>query len=88
MRVQDDDTLNLNPGARRKYEAVRNEVMEMHLFDAEAAEEEALCGEDSLSIVRMSVGYYLEARRRGRPRRDSLREVQGSCDTARMEYYP
>lgn len=46
---------------------MRNEVMEMHLFDSEAAEEKALCGEDSSSIERMSVGYYLEERLCGRP---------------------
>ncbi len=41
--------------------------MEMHLYDAEAAEEKALCGEDSSSIDRMSVGYYLEECLYGRP---------------------
>ena len=39
----------------------------MHLFDAEAAREKALCRKDSSSIDRMSVGYYLEERLRGRP---------------------
>ncbi len=39
----------------------------MHLFDAEAREEEALCKKDSPSIERMSVGYYLEERLCGLP---------------------
>ena len=39
----------------------------MHLFYADAAREKALCGEDSSSIERLSVGYYLEERLRGRP---------------------
>ena len=39
----------------------------MHLFDPHAAEEKALCREDSSSIERMSVDYYLEERLCGRP---------------------
>ena len=44
-----------------------NEVKEMHLFDSDAAEEKSLCGEESSSIERMSVEYYLEERLCGRP---------------------
>ena len=44
---------------------MRNEVMEMHLFDVEAAEEKSLCGEDSSSIERISLDYYLEERSHG-----------------------
>ena len=39
----------------------------MHLFDANAAREKALCRKDSSSIERMSVGYYLEERLCGHP---------------------
>lgn len=46
---------------------MRNEVMEMHLFDAEASEDKALCGENSSSIERISVGYYLGERGHRRP---------------------
>ena len=44
-----------------------HEEKTMHLFYADAAREKALCGEDSSSIERMSVGYYLEERLCGRP---------------------
>lgn len=46
---------------------MRNEVMEMHLFDAEAAEEQALCGKHITDTERISVGYYLEECLRGHP---------------------
>ena len=67
MTVADDNTQKMNPRTGGRNAAVRNEVMEMHLFDAEAAEEKALCGEDSSPVERMSVGYYLEERLCGRP---------------------
>ena len=66
MRVPDDDTLKMKPGTGRRHEAVRTEVMEMHLFDTQAPEEKALCGQDSSSIERRSVDYYPEDRLRGR----------------------
>ena len=46
---------------------MRNEVKEIHLFDAEVAEEKGLCGENSSFIERMSVGYCLEERLCRRP---------------------
>ena len=67
MTVADDKTLRMKPRTGRRNAAVRNKVMEMHLFDVEAAEEKALCGEDSSPVERMSVGYYLEERLCGRP---------------------
>ena len=42
-------------------------MFELHLLDENAAEEQALCGEDSSPVERMSVGYYLEERLCGRP---------------------
>ena len=53
-------------GNRKEPGAARSTVMEMHLFGAEAAEEKALCGEDSSAVERMSVDYYLEGRLCGR----------------------
>ena len=41
--------------------------MEMHLFDGNARDEEALCGADSSTEGRMGVDYYLDCRRRGAP---------------------
>ena len=67
MRVRNDDILKMNPGTGRRHEAVRNEVFESHLFNAEAPEEKALCGGYSSAVERMSVGYYLKERLRGCP---------------------
>ena len=66
MRVRHDRILETKRGTGRRPGAARSTVMEIHLFDAEAAEEKALCGEGSSSIKRMSVGYYPEDRLRGR----------------------
>ena len=63
MTTADNKTVKMNPGTGRRLEAVRKELMEMHLFDTEADEERALCGGDSSPIELMSVGYYLEERR-------------------------
>lgn len=60
MTVADEYTLKIIPRIGRRHEAVRYEVMEMHLFDAEATEEKPLCGEDSSPVEQMSVDYYLE----------------------------
>ena len=37
----------------------------MHLFDAEARKEEALCGEETSAADRTSLKYYAEQRRHG-----------------------
>ena len=44
---------------------MRHEVMEMHLFEIDAAEEKALCGEDTSATDRIGVDYYLERRKDG-----------------------
>ena len=67
MRVLDDRMLETRPGTGRRHEAVRNEMFESHLFDSEAAEENALCRGGSSPVERMSVGYYLKERLCGRP---------------------
>ena len=67
MRVLDDRILETKRGTGRRPGAATSTVMEIHLFDAEAAEEKALCGGYSSAVERMSVGYYLEERLRGGP---------------------
>ena len=67
MTTADNKTVKMNQGTGRRLEDVRTEVLEMHLFDADADEEKALCGEDSSPIELMSVGYYLEERLFRRP---------------------
>ena len=44
---------------------MRRKLIEMHLFDPIAAEEEADCGKDTSADGRMSVDYYLEGRKDG-----------------------
>ena len=44
---------------------MRHEVIEMHLFDNNAPEEKALCGEGTPAHDRMGVDYYLELRSSG-----------------------
>ena len=45
---------------------MRDELIEMHLFDIEAEEEMALCGGETSDNLR-AVDYYLEDRLRDRP---------------------
>ena len=49
--------------------------MEMHLFDENAREEEALCGVETSGEERRSVGFYLEDRVHG----PSVRNVCQEC---------
>ena len=47
----------------RRYKAVRHEVMAMHLFDTQAAEEAALCRADVPTVYLTGVDEYLERRK-------------------------
>ncbi len=62
MRTNGDESLTRSVETDRRYE-----VMEMHLFDGNARDEEALCGADSSAEGRMGVDYYLDCRRGGAP---------------------
>ncbi len=53
--------LQEHPDARPDTEGSR-ELIEMHLFDHDARDEEALCGADTTADCRRSVGGYLEDR--------------------------
>ena len=59
MRVRDDRILETKLGSGRRPGPAGNEVVEMHLFDAEGPKEKAPCGGDSSTVERMSVGFYL-----------------------------
>ena len=50
--------------------------MEMHLFDENAREEEALCGVETLDEERRSVGFYLEDRCMAHPSGTSARSAR------------
>ena len=55
MKVRDDNTLKVTPETRRRYEAMRYEVVEMHLFDTDATEEKVLCGANTSADDRRDV---------------------------------
>ena len=60
MTVHDDRALKVTPEHTRRYEMMKREQIEIHLFDADAAVEIALGGEDTSAADRMSVYSYLE----------------------------
>ena len=61
MRLSHYETLKVTLENERRF-LLTTQMFKMHLYDSEAAEENAFCGEDSSPIERMSVGYYLEER--------------------------
>ncbi len=65
MKLSSDHVMGTTENERR-YEAMRHDVMDMHLFDENAPLEEALCGAETSYNVR-SVKYYLEDRVHGAP---------------------
>ena len=67
MKLRHYETLKGTLENEGRLQLTTQEMFEMHLYDADAAEEMALCGEDSSPIERMSVAYYLEERLYGRP---------------------
>ncbi len=62
MKLRHCETLKATLENEGRYLLTTQEMFKMHLYDAEAAEDNAFCGEDSSPIDRMSVGYYLEER--------------------------
>ena len=50
---------------KRRYQAMKSDVMEMHLVDRSAGCEAAFCGADASGDERMGVDYYLEQRKDG-----------------------
>lgn len=65
LDVHKDSTMKVTPETGRRSEMKTCEVVVMGLFDPNADEEKALCGEDSSANDRMGVDYYLEQRRDG-----------------------
>ena len=65
MKLHHCDALKATMETEGRFQLTRHEVFEMHLFDTDAAEEEALCGADTSSVERRGVGYYLEDRLHG-----------------------
>ena len=61
MKLRHYETLKATLENEGRFLLTTQEMFKMHLYDAEAAEDNAFCGEDSSPIDRMSVGYYLEA---------------------------
>ena len=65
MNVHDDSTMKATPETRRRYEMMRREQIEIHLFGTDAVEERALGGEETSAYDRMSVDYCMERRKDG-----------------------
>ena len=65
MNVRDDSTMKVTPETRRGHEMMTCEVMEMHLYNPNADEEKAFCGEDASAIDRRGVNGYLQRRKDG-----------------------
>ncbi len=55
-------TLKASIETEGRFQLTRHEVFEMHLFDEDAAEEQALCGKDTDNTERRGVRGYLEDR--------------------------
>ena len=62
MNPSNHEGIEKLPETERRYG-----IMEMHLFDENAREEEALCGVETLGEERRSVKFYLEDRVHGPP---------------------
>lgn len=62
MEFHNRDALKANPGAEGRFQLTGREVFEIHLFDEDAAEEQALCGTNTHDTERMGARGYLEDR--------------------------
>ena len=74
MKLSSENVMETTENERR-YEAMRDELQEMHLFDEDADEEKALCGAETSHNVR-SVKYYLEDRVHGLRVRSTCQECK------------
>ncbi len=62
MILSNDNGKKRSTQIERRYEAVRNEVFEPHLFNDDAAEEKSYCGRDNTRVERMGVREYVNER--------------------------
>ena len=62
MKLQYCDDLTATLETEGRSQLTRHEVLEMHQFDEDAAEEQALCGKDTAPTERRGVRGYLEDR--------------------------
>ena len=62
MTLLKRDALKVNLEAEGRLQPTGHEMFEIHLFDEDAAEEQALCGTDTTGSERRCVGGYLEDR--------------------------
>ena len=62
MKICHCKTLKATMKTEGRFQLTRHEVFEMHLFDENAAAEQALCGKDATGTERRGVGGYLEDR--------------------------
>ena len=62
MKLRSCGSLKLTIDTEMRFQLTRSELFEMHLFDEDAREEEALCGRKTAGTERRSVMGYLEDR--------------------------
>ena len=62
MKLRDSNAPKATMETEGRFQLTRREVLEMHLFDEDAAEELSLCGKDTANTERRGVMGYLEDR--------------------------
>ena len=62
MKLRSCRSLKSTIDTERRFQLTRSELFEMHLFDEDAPEEEALCGRNTAGTERRGVMGYLEDR--------------------------
>ena len=67
MKFRDREASKMALETEGRSQLIRHEVMAMHLLDAEAAEEQSLCGKGTTRTERKGVRYYIEERLGGCP---------------------
>ena len=62
MKLSNCHTLKATMETEGRFQLIRHDVFEMHLFDEDATEEQALCSRDTADTERRGVRGYLEDR--------------------------
>ncbi len=73
MKLHHSEILKATPETEGRFQLIRYEAFEPHLFDENAAEEQAHCGRDTTRTERIGEREYLNDRLNGnRPRAASM----------------
>ena len=88
MTLLKRDALKVNLEAEGRFHLTGRKVFEIHLFDEDAAEEQALCGTDTSAIRRRCVRGYLEDRLYGNRVGTVCEMCKAPAATLRHEHQP